>query len=88
MSELINKTADCDWCIDVGPSYCDICVLNRNDIPVSFVTKGPHGRLIDAEKLKTHARIIYTAHGKELYVPFEAIDAAPTIVLADEEVRE
>ena len=33
MAEYFEKEKLCDWCLNTGPSYCDICVMNRHDLP-------------------------------------------------------
>ena len=37
MAEYFEKEKLCDWCLQTGPSYCDICVMNRHDLPAANV---------------------------------------------------
>ena len=37
MDEYFEKEKLCDWCLNTGPSYCDICVMNRHDLPAADV---------------------------------------------------
>ena len=37
MAEYFEKEKLCDWCLNTGPSYCDICVMNRHDLPAADV---------------------------------------------------